>query len=268
MMKITHLLQRIGARALVLGLALSMGAIALPAAQAQALDPDATDVLQAMSDYLARTQAFSVNADIDFEVMARTGQKLQLSSYATLVMQRPSGLYLQRRGPLAEAEIFFDGSQLTVFGQRINAYAQQSLPGTLDNAIRVFELETGLPFPGADLLFSDPYAVLSEGVESSRYLGTAYVDGVEVHHLAFREDEVDWQLWVQTGEQPLPMKYVITTKWLTGAPQYEIRLRDWNTNPQIGRNRFTFTAPAGATRMDVLPASTLDDTNLMEETQP
>jgi hypothetical protein len=260
-----HFLNPIGGGAIALGVTLGMGAIA--PAQAQDFDPNATEVLQLMADYLAETDAFSVNADVDFEVIATTGQKLQFSSYATVLMERPNGLYIRRQGPLADAEIFFDGSQLTLFGRRINAYAQQGLTGTVDDAILAVEAETGIPFPGADLLFADPYAVLSEGVESSAYLGTAYIDGIEVHHLAFREAEVDWQLWVQTGDVPLPMKYVITTKWLTGAPQYAIRLRDWDTNPAIDNARFTFTAPAGATQLEALPPSELEDFTTTEEAQ-
>ncbi|MGI0486655.1 DUF2092 domain-containing protein [Pantanalinema rosaneae CENA516] len=254
-----HFLNQIGGGVLALGMTLGLGAIAPMPAQSQTLDPDATEVLKSMSDYLAKTSAFSVNADVDSEVIARTGQKLQFSSYASLVMQRSKGLYFQRRGALADVELFFDGSQVALFGRRINSYARIPLKGTIDNAIRTVEAQTGLPLPGADLLFANPYAVLSEGVESSTYMGTAYIDGVEVHHLAFREAEVDWQIWVQTGDRPLPMKYVITTKWLTGAPQYEIRLRDWNTEPQIGANRFTFTVPAGALQLDALPASQIED---------
>jgi len=252
-------LNPVGGVSLALGMALTVGAITPLSAQAQDLDPNATEVLQFMSDYLADTEAFSVNADVDFEIVANTGQKLQFSSYASMVMQRPTGLFIQRRGPLADAEIFFDGSQITLFGRRLNAYAEIPLSGTIDDAIRTMEAETGLPFPGADLMFADPFAVLSDGVESSTYLGTAYIDGVEVHHLAFREADVDWQLWVQTGDRPLPMKYVITTKWVTGAPEYSIRLRDWNTSPQIGANRFTFTPPAGATLLEALPPSELED---------
>ena len=260
-----HFLQQVGGGCLALGMVLGGGAIAPTPAQAQEMDPLATEVLQFMSDYLAETEAFSVNADIDFEIVARTGQKLQFSSYATMVMQRPTGLLFQRRGPLADAEIFFDGSQITLFGQRINAYAEIPLSGTIDEAILAVEAETGLPFPGADLMFADPYAVLMEGVESSTYLGTGYIDGVEVHHLAFREADVDWQIWVQTGDRPLPMKYVITTKWVTGAPEYSIRMRDWNTSPQIGANRFTFTPPAGATLLEALPASELEDFQSIED---
>lgn len=226
---------------------------------AAAIDPNATRILQSMSAYLAATPAFSVNTDIGWDVVTPNGQKLQLSSVATVAVQRPGSFFIQRRGPVAQAEFIFDGKTLTVHGKRSNVYTQMAAPGTIDNAIRVFESQTGFPAPGADLLFANPYAILSEGVESSTYLGTAYVNGVECHHLAFREADVDWQLWVQTGDRPLPLKYTITSKWQTAAPQYEIRLRDWNTKPQFNADRFTFTAPVGARQLPALPASELDE---------
>jgi hypothetical protein len=266
MKKIT-LFSRTGWRWLALAAALSMSLVTDPVASADSIDPDADQILKSMSSYLAETQALSVNADIDFEILDRNGQKLQFSSFATLLMQRPDRLHIQRSGSIADTEIFFDGETLTLLGERINAYAQRAISGTIDDAILAFELETGIPAPGADLLFADPYAVLSEGVKSSTYVGTAYVNGVEVHHLAFREDDVDWQLWVQTGDQPLPMKYVITTKWVTAAPQYEIRLRDWNTNPQMTDEQFIFSAPEGATQLEALPASEMDEFTPIEEGQ-
>jgi hypothetical protein len=61
---------------------------------------------------------------------------------------------------------------------------------------------------------------------------------------------VDWQLWVQHGDTPLPMKYVITTKWLTGAPQYAVRFRNWDTAPEVSAEQFAFSAPEGARELD------------------
>jgi hypothetical protein len=198
---------------LVLGIFLSIGLTAAPVSSADGIDPEADKILKSMSSYLAETQAFSVNADIDLEVLTKNGQKLQFSSFATVVLQRPNKFQIQRRGMLADAEFIFDGEMLTLHGKRNNVYAQLGISGTIDDAIRAYELETGIPAPGADLLFADPHAILSTGVENGTYLGTTYVNGIECHHLAFREDRVDWQLWVQSGDRPLPMKYVITSKW-------------------------------------------------------
>ena len=243
---------------LVLGIALCISLAPGPVMSAESIDPDADSVLKSMSSYLGGIKTFSVNADIDDQFITHNGQKLQLSSFATVVIERPEKFHIQRKGMIADAEFIFDGITLTLHGRKRNIYAQIEVPGIIDDAIRGYELETGIPAPGADLLFADPYAVLSSGVESSAYLGIAYVNGVECHHLAFREAKVDWQLWVQAGDAPLPMKYVITTKWHTGAPQYEIRFRDWDTNPQINDKRFTFSAPEGATRLETIPADEMD----------
>lgn len=264
---------------LTIGVTISIGFLVNPVVNAEGLnlstvtsrsgiDADATRILQSMSAYMAQTKAFSVNADIDLEVVTRDAEKLQISSFATIELQRPDKFYMRRRGLVADAEFFFDGKALTLHGTRMNVYAQIPVNGKIDDGIRAYEWETGLPAPGADLLFADPYAVLSEGVRSSTYLGTTYIDGIECHHLAFREDEVDWQIWIQVGDRPLPMKYVITSKWRTGAPEYSLRLRNWNTNPQISASRFTFSAPARARRLDALPTSELDELTTTEEAQP
>ena len=80
----------------------------------------------------------------------------------------------------------------------------------------------------------------------------ANVGGVESHHLAFRGPRVDWQIWIQDGANPLPMKYVITSKWVAGAPQYSVRFRNWKTNPKIDAARFEFEVPSGARELKTL----------------
>jgi hypothetical protein len=230
-----------------------------PVMSAESIDPDADKILKSMSTYLGGTKMLSVNADIDLEIVYTNGQKIQFSSLATVIMERPAKFHIQRKGVIADAEFIFDGKTLTLYGKNLNVYAQTEVSGTIDDAIRAYELTTGIPAPGADLLFADPYAILSYGVNSSVYIGTAYVNGVECHHLAFREDKVDWQLWVQAGDKPLPMKYVITSKWHTGAPQYEIRFRDWNMKPKIKGDQFTFTVPKGTSKLDTIPVDEMGE---------
>lgn len=224
-----------------------------PALAGDAVNPDADEILRSMSDYLAATKAFSVQADVSNEIIARDGQKLQFNAYSTLVLQRPSSFVLTRHGRFADAALFYDGRKLTIYGKTTNVYVQKDLAGTIDDAFSEIESGLGLSIPGTDLLIAAPYAALAAGVTSSSYLGTAYVQGVECHHLAFREGDVDWQLWVKAGDEPVPMKYVITTKWLTGAPQYSVQFRDWNTRPAIAAGAFTFAVPKGAEKLEALP---------------
>lgn len=244
---------------------LIFGLAASPSLGAESMNQDAERILQSMSSYMAGLKAFSLKADVDFEIVTQQGQKLQFSSWVTAVIERPANLHITRKGVISDSEYYYDGNFFTIYGKNFNAYSQIEGSGTIDDAFIAYEYETGLPAPGADLLFADPYATLSSGIESGEYMGTAYVNGVECHHLAFRNAKTDWQLWVKVGDQAFPMKYVITTKWVTGAPQYQIRLRDWDINPKIKTGEFSFSAPDGAQKLDTFPADELDGITFTEE---
>jgi hypothetical protein len=242
-----------------------LGLFAPTAMAAEALNPDADEILRSMSKFLASTKTFSVSADISNELVTIETQKLQLNGHATLVVERPSRLYAARQGKFADAEFFFDGSKLTIYGKSLQGYVQQDVAGTIDQAITAIELASGLSMPGADLLFSDPYAVLSSGIRSSGYYGMAYVAGVRCHHLAFRTATVDWQIWVKDGDEPLPMKYVITSKRVAMSPQYSVVLSNWNTKPTIAANRFQFVAPPGARKLQGLSVDETGEITTSEE---
>ncbi len=243
----------------ILGIALIFGFCSAPAASAAGVEKDAKEILRSMSDYLGGLKAFSADADVDNEVVDQQGQKLHLNSSASFVVQRPGNLYMHRLGGAGEVELLFDGKTVTIHGMRGSIYMQIDTPGDLGQALQNTRIETGIDFPGADLLFSDPYDALMYGVVSGAYLGSGYVNGIECHHLAFRSAQVDWQIWIQTGDVPLPMKYVITTKWVTAAPQYVARFRNWNTKPKIESKRFDFTPKQGAKKLDSIPVSATGD---------
>ena len=239
--------------------ALGFGLAASPVMSANGVDPDVDRVLRSMSSYLGGLSAFSMNADIDDEIVDLDGQKLQFSSAVKYVIERPGKFHVQRRGAFAEAEFIFDSKTLTLYGKNSNAYVQLEGPTTIDEATRAVGIETGLDMPGAELLDADPYAGLVANVLSSDYLGTVYVNGIECHYMTFRAAQVDWQLWVRAGDKPLPMKYVITSKWVTGAPQYSIRYRDWDINPKIEDKQFSFSAPKGARKIETIPINALGE---------
>ena len=235
---------------LIAGIALGLGLANTTAWADGGVDPEAERILKSMASYLGNLPAFSVQGDVDDEVIDLAGQKLQLSSSASLVVDRLGRLFAHRQGPLADVEAIFDGKTLTLHGKQAQVYAQLEAPGTIDEAITALRTETGLDAPAGDLFFADPYPGLMTDVMSGAYIGTAYVNGTECHHLAFRAAKVDWQIWIQTGDRPLPMKYVITSKWVTGAPEYSVRFRGWNGEPKIEAGQFNFVPPQGAKRLE------------------
>jgi hypothetical protein len=104
--------------------------------------------------------------------------------------------------------------------------------------------------PGADLLLSKPYDVLVAGVLEAKHIGRGVIDGLECEHLAFRNADTDWQLWVEVGERPIPRKLVITSKTVNNAPQYTLRIKSWKSGFVPAPNAFAFAPPAGAVKLN------------------
>jgi hypothetical protein len=246
--------RRLAGAVLMSGLAVGFSGAAIAG---DALDPAADKILREMTSLMAGMSAFSVDMDVDTDVLDTNGRKLKLSASTSLLVQRPDKVYAHRHGPVADLELFADGKTLTVYGKGLNVFAQWNSEGGIDAVIDQVRSETGLEAPAGDLIYSNAYAGLMDGVVSGTYVGIGFVDGVECHHLAYRQDSVDWQVWVQTGDTPLPMKYVITSKWVTGAPEYTVRFHDWNRKPDVTADRFTFTAPADGKQIDAISLDAL-----------
>jgi len=222
-------------------------------------DPKADETLKAMSDYLGSLSSFTMKSNIDSEIIDLKGQKIQLSSSANLAIQRPGKLNVKRQGSLANFELYFDSKVLTIFSKDRNSYYQLSEPGNIDKVLDTMRNSLDLDAPGADLLYKDSYSGLMANIVSSDYLGTGYVNGIECHHLTFREDQIDWQLWISVGDKPLPMKYIITTKWITSAPQHSVRFDGWNTQADIKAERFIFSAPKNAKKLETLAVNEIGE---------
>ena len=107
----------------------------------------------------------------------------------------------------------------------------------------------GIALPGADLLLTNTYEVLAADILEAKHIGRGVIDGRECEHLAFRNFDTDWQLWVEMGERPIPRKMVITSKTLNSAPQYTLRVKEWNTDVQPAADAFMFIPPAGAEKL-------------------
>ena len=159
-----------------------------------------------MSDYLAAQTAISFDYNATLEVVTNDGQKLALASSGTVTLNRPDKIRATRSGGFVDAETLFDGKTLTLLGKNAKKYAQVDVPGTIDHLIDELKDKYDRPLPAADLLISNSYAVLMEDVYNSKDLGSGVINGTECDFLAFRKDEVDFQIWIAQGDRPLSVQ--------------------------------------------------------------
>jgi hypothetical protein len=228
---------------------------------------DSASLLKAMADYTAAQKSITATFDSDIEVVTADLEKIQFASSGQLKMSRPDKLRIKRTGGYADVELVFDGTTVSLYGNNAKAYVQADAPGTIDQLVDALQARTGTALSGTDLLLSNSYDVLTSDVIEAHHVGQGVVDGVECEHLAFRGHDTDWQIWIQTGAQPIPRKYIITSKTLTGAPQYTLRIKDWKTDAIADAGAFAFRPPEGATKasldsdamieFDEVPAGTI-----------
>jgi hypothetical protein len=226
---------------------------------AHADEAQARSLLKAMSDYLAGQKAISFDYDSNLEIVSTQQQKIGLASSGTLTLNRPDKLHATRTGGFANVEMVFDGKTLTLLGKNANLYAQVEAPGTIDQLVDVLRDKYHRPVPAADLLMSDPYKELMPLVTDVKDLGSGVIHGMECDHLAFRTKEVDWQIWIAQGARPYPCRYVITSKKVTGWPQYTLDISAWKVGSEVASDGFKLEVPADAKKLAADQVPDLDD---------
>ena len=214
-------------------------------------EADAKRILKAMSDYVGSQKSVSLEYDAILEVVTKEDQKLALASSGTVTLTRPDKIQATRAGGFADVEMFFDGKTFTVLGKNLNLYTQVDVPGTIDHLIDELRDTYQRPLPAADLLLSNPYDALMLDVVDIKDLGSGVVGGVECDWLAFRTDEVDWQIWIAQGDRPYVCRYVITSKNINGGLQYTIQTRSFKTGDEVAPTDFSFKNPTGAEKVEL-----------------
>jgi hypothetical protein len=233
--------------ALLLGL--SMPALAQDAAAtpAQTITPEARAVIDRMNAYMKGLQAYTIQAHGTRDEVIANGYKLQNNEAAALAVQRPNKMRAEVRGDVRDRDFVYDGKTITIHSPDDNAYATapatESLGVLLDGL-----LSADVELPLIDVLYQATAGTLTENVRSGLLVGDSIVEGVLCDHLAFRQLDTDWQLWVEKGARAVPRKIVITTRHEVGDPQFSA-VMTWNVNPKFDKDSFAFDPPAGANKI-------------------
>lgn len=244
-------LGRVGVMAVGVVLALS-GSAARPA-PAPKIDAQAEQSLKRMSAFLAGLKTFSFSAEETVEEPRPGGQAVELSNRRRVTVARPNRLAAELAGDSGDRQFFYDGKTVTLFDRTARVYGTVPAPATIDAMLDDVFQRFGVSVPLADLLFSDPYRILTENVQSGTFIGTHRVGSVRCQHLAFRGAALDWQIWIDAGETALPRRLAIQFKQAPGAPRYAATLEEWNLSPPVADTTFVFQPPAGAQKIAFLP---------------
>jgi hypothetical protein len=206
---------------------------------AAALDPDAAAALDRMGAYLRSLKTFEVTSDNTMEEVLGNGQKLQFLNRVRYVVNGPDKLYSEIRNDRRDIRLFYDGKALTVENAATGFYAVAPMTGTIGDLLRKADEQYGIELPLQDLFRWGSKTASTVAPKEGFKVGPARIGAFTTDHYAFRQDDVDFQIFIEQGDKPLPRKLVITTLTDPAQPQY-VAYFTWNTEPKVEPQRFTF----------------------------
>ena len=213
-------------------------------------DAAAISALQKMGSYLRSLSSFQVKAVIATEEVRIDGQKVQENSVATLVAARPNRLRIDIANERRPRQLLYDGKTFTMWAPQLNFYASIDAPPTINELADRLDSLYNLDMPFADFFRWGTDASDIAALTSAVDLGPSQIDGVTCQQYAFRQDGLDWQIWIQNGDFPLPRKVVLTTTTDDARPQY-VATYTWNLAPSFSNDAFTFTPGKDAKRITI-----------------
>jgi hypothetical protein len=216
-------------------------------AQGPVISPDAQGVVDRMTAYLRTLKTYSIDSQSTRDEVVAFGYKVQHNEHATLTAQLPNKLRGEISGDLRNRTVVYDGAKIVLYSPDDDVYARTSAPDSVNKLIGNV-LDAGIEMPMIDVLYQAAQGTLTEEVRGGVLVGDSNIDGSDCDHLAFRQQTIDWQLWVEKGDKPVPRKIVITTRYAVGDPQFQAILR-WNVKPKIDASTFVFTPPKGASEI-------------------
>jgi hypothetical protein len=163
-------------------------------------------------------------------------------------VQFPSHLRIDTVNGEKQRLYLYDGKDFTLYGKVIQYYATVPAPPTIGQLAAVLADKYDIQIPLEDLFWWGTERVNSNVIVAAADAGPSDVQGTTCEHYAFRQEGLDWQIWIQLGDNPLPRKLVITTTTDESRPQYSA-VYTWDLAPSFNEAAFTFAPPAEAKRI-------------------
>jgi hypothetical protein len=220
---------------------------AAPKDEKSEVDAKAMAALARSAAYLRGLPGFVLRAEVTRDEVVHDDYKLQRASNVQISVRRPDRLRAELSGDLGDRLFVYDGKALGIYLKGENYYGSVGAPATLRETLDVFD-QHAIDLPLVDVVFVAMGGRLEPNIQDAGEVGASVVDGVPCTQLAFRGANVDWQLWVEQGDRPLPRKLVITTNDEPTRPQYAAIMR-WDVSTPQSDDSFKFTPPSGTLRM-------------------
>lgn len=216
--------------------------------KSDAITPEAMNALNAMGKYLRTLKDFQVLAEVTTEDVLDDGEKVEYGSTTDILAHLPNKLRADVEGEQKSRLYLYDGKSFTLFARRVGYYATVPAPDTIGKLIDAVNEKYDVDIPLLDLFLWGSDRASTNEITSADDIGPGVVDGTTCEHYIFRQPGLDWQIWIQLGDHPLPRRMVLTTTTDDARPEHTSVLK-WNLAPSYSEDTFVFNPPADAKKI-------------------
>jgi hypothetical protein len=213
-------------------------------------DNEARAILERSAEFISAAERFEVEAEVSYDVNRAMGSLIESGSTRRITVVRPDRVRVEvARRDGSHLQLVSDGKEMTVHRSRDDVYAKQAIKGGLDSVVDTIIAQIGVRPPLMDLLYSNLWAVLRPRIVAGESHGKSIIGGVECTHLSFQDFDLDWEIWIENGERPLPRRIVVRYDNRPGDPTVRISLGSWNLSPKTPDSLFALKVPKTARKV-------------------
>jgi hypothetical protein len=213
------------------------------------LEPRAIEILKAASAKLAAAQSMSFTAVASYEGPSLLGPPLIYSTKSEVTLKRPDKLKVITVGDGPPSEFYDDGKLMMAYAPNENLVAVADAPSSIDAALRVIYDSAATYFPFSDVIVTDPYTDLADGMTTAFYIGQSVTVGDTVTDMvAFVSGNVFSQAWIG-AEDRLPRRLYAVYLDDPARLRHVLELSHWQLDTPVTVDAFGSAKAAAATRV-------------------
>ncbi|WP_226646692.1 DUF2092 domain-containing protein [Microbulbifer variabilis] len=198
----------------------------------EAIDPKAMEALKAMGKYLASMKTLMFNARIFADVVLENEQKLLIGGKVKYLAMPPKKLRVDLTTDSITRNFIHNGDKFTMIAPRNGYFAEMQASQPTNQVLTKAAKDYGIEVPFADLLEWGRKPDAWAGIKEGFLVNSPMIYGQRTKHWAFRSENLDWEIWIQVGDKPLPLRistvntrdpakprFIATLKWMQAKPE-------------------------------------------------
>jgi len=206
---------------------------------ASLIEQKAVDILKASSTRLAAARTMEFTAVVSYENPSVPGPPLVYTTKSEVALKRPDRLRVITPGDGPASEFYYDGKTMTAFSPGENLAAIDEAPPTIDEALEKAYHIAAIYFPFSDMIVSDPFKHIDEGLTLAFYIGQSHVVGGTITDMvAYETHGAFVQIWIGAKDK-LP-RMARAVYWNDPAQlRNQVEFTDWRLDVEIPAKAFS-----------------------------